>query len=61
MTNFPKKVYLTRTVDDVGDTEEWFVDVLLSDVAEEDEGTEVAVYTLVKVGHVKKSSKVVFE
>ena len=63
MKQFPRNIYVTRCVHDE-DTEyehlEYFV-VDKASVVQEEEDTEVAVYQLVKVGAVKKSSRIVFE
>lgn len=61
---FPKTIYVTRTIEDEGTEDEcteYFVDTKQSVVEKESEDTEVAVYQLVKVGAVKKSSRIVFE
>lgn len=61
MKSFPKTIYVMKSDDD-SIAEEYFVETDKSYLAnEEAEDTQVAVYKLVKVGTVKKSSKLVFE
>lgn len=56
---FPKRIYITK---DETEDSQYFLDRDLRTLAEEEEDeTLVAVYELVKVGSVKKYSKVVFE
>lgn len=64
MKKFPGTIYVTRAIQEEDTDSEYvdyFVDVSKSSLAEEEEDTEVAVYQLVKVGKVKKSSRIVFE
>ena len=62
MKKFPKILYITRSdFDSNNDAIEYFVQENKEFVKEEEEDTEVAVYQLVRVGSVVKSSKIVFE
>jgi hypothetical protein len=62
MKNFPKTLYITRTEpeEDTGYTD-YFVQEDKKFVKEEDADTEVAVYQLMKIGKVVKTSKISFE
>ena len=60
MKNFPKTIYVT-VIEDDGNIEEFLVATNKDFIKEEEEDVKVAVYQLVKVGVVVKSSKIVFE
>jgi hypothetical protein len=58
---FPKTIYVTKTEPDEDNPPEYFVDTSKAFIIDDEEDVEVAIYQLVKVGTVKKSSKLVFE
>lgn len=59
---FPKFVYVAQIEEDDDDDSEFFIDTDKDAVSDrEEDGTEVAVYELVKIGAVKRLSKIVFE
>jgi len=63
MSNFPKQIFVTMIEgDDEYDEKDELIIEEKDDVAiNNEEGVEVAVYQLVKIGKVVKTSKIVYE
>jgi hypothetical protein len=60
MKNFPKTIYVTMIEVSDDEPSEYFVNDSKEFAETEDENTLVAVYQLVKIGQIVKSSKIVF-